>query len=83
MNKHIKKNWETFAKVAIPLDAPEFQLDQLRKSFYAGVCMMFGDINEKMEDPNTSDTEGGEFLKEINDEILEFLELYLVKKPTS
>lgn len=73
MKYHIKTNWDTFHRLAMPVDAPDIQVTEMRNAFYAGVAMIFAEIMDQLEKPELSNDEGGEFLAEIHAEVNEFI----------
>lgn len=73
MKYHIKTNWDTFNRLAMPKDAPEVQVREMRNAFYAGVAMIFAEIMDQLDNPNLTNDEGGEFMAEIHSEVNEFI----------
>lgn len=71
--KHISNQWDRFVMLAMPEDAPAIQIREMRNAFYAGVAMVFQEITQRLEDPGMSNEEGGQFLREIHDEINAFI----------
>ena len=70
---HIQTHWDTFMRLAMPKDAPEIQVTEMRNAFYAGIAMIFAEMVDKLEQPGVTDADGGKFLSEIHSEVNEFV----------
>jgi hypothetical protein len=55
-------------------DTSELQKKEMRMAFFSGAGMIFADLTEKLDKPDVSDEEGGQFMAEIQQEMLEFLQ---------
>jgi phosphoribosylaminoimidazole (AIR) synthetase len=71
---HIQNNWEDFFNRAMHKDTSELQKKEMRMAFFCGAGMIFADLTEKLDKPEVSDQEGGDFMAELQQEILEFLQ---------
>lgn len=71
MSDHIQKEWEAFRDKVLPDGAPEVQLREMRRAFFAGAISLRGVMFKVLEDtgdPNEV-TEGDlRVMEDINDE---------------
>ena len=77
---HIQTNWDTFMRLAMPPDAPEIQVREMRNAFYAGVCMIFAEMMDQLNNPKVTEEDGGKFLSEIHSEVNGFMAHKMVEK---
>jgi hypothetical protein len=66
-------------RLAMPADAPEIQVREMRNAFYAGVCMIFAEIMDQLDNPKLTEEDGGKFLSEIHSEVNEFMARKMVE----
>lgn len=72
--KHIYKEWLSFSKEALPMDAPKNQYDDMKIAFYAGSTVLFNLLMERAKDANVSPEEGKLLIAVLHQEIKEFLD---------
>lgn len=74
--KLIEAGWVGLRLAAIPLDAPAYQLEAMRESFFAGAQHLFAAIMEILEpgeDPTTADLSR---MQKIDGELREFIQVF-------
>lgn len=71
MKKTIKEFWISYYKNVIPKDAPDTQIKESRRAFYAGAAAMFQAINilAPEDEPTLEDIQ---HVDNLNKELLEF-----------
>jgi hypothetical protein len=75
----IEAGWLGMREMAIPPDAPEIQLEEMRMAFFAGAQHLFGSIMT-MLDPTDEPTPADEIrMEQIADELNRFVEGFKVK----
>lgn len=57
--KLVEKGWESFRLLVIPINAPDVQVDSMRKAFYCGAHHLFNGLLEIL-DPGDEPTEEDE-----------------------
>ncbi len=67
----IKQMWEGFARQVIPRDAPAIQVQEMRRSFYAGCHAMLNGCADITEEAGTEDTAAAE-LESLAAELMAF-----------
>lgn len=70
--KTIDELWQEYRKLAAPLGAPEREIEQHRKTFYAGAIAMFYAVTD-LGDDAISEDEAEAQLKHFNTEIAQHL----------
>lgn len=79
MGKPIQGGWESLRAAVVPGDAPEAQIQEMRKCFYAGAHHLFHYIMKVME-PGAEVTEKDlEVMSDIDIELREFSALLLLE----
>lgn len=74
--KRIEAEWQSYKTVVIPHDAPEVQICESKKAFYAGANSLFhliiNLVDPKTSEPTEKDLES---MDELNKELNDFLDL--------
>lgn len=71
MSKPMNDAWESYRDGVLPKDAPQVQVDECRKAFYAG-AFSHHCITTSIGDPGISEERGLEILTAIDAEIREY-----------
>jgi hypothetical protein len=78
--KLIEAGWISLRLVAIPADAPELQIEEMRNAFFAGAQHLFASILSVLdpgEEPTAADLQR---FDNINDELTRFIDDYKRRK---
>ena len=67
----VKEQWDSFRTLVIPTNAPEIQVTEMRRAFYAGVEAMLR-IQWEVGDDAVSEDAGVAILEGIHDECRRF-----------
>lgn len=70
--KHIQQIWNQYRLIAVHLDAPDDQITETRRAFYAGISMVPTYMSDKLSDEAEETLEDGQLMEEIADEIEAF-----------
>jgi hypothetical protein len=63
----LEKEWNKFKDIVIPEDAPDYQIKDMKQSFFAGIIVT-ANIMKK-----TNENEIAEMLDKLEDEVIEYL----------
>jgi hypothetical protein len=77
--KTIDELWQEYRKLAAPLGVPEREVEQHRKSFYAGAAAMFFAVTE-LGDDAISEADAKKQLVHFNREIAEHIAAVLAER---
>lgn len=77
--KTIDELWQEYRKLAAPLGAPEREVEQHRKSFYAGAVAMFFAVTE-LGDDAISEDDAELQLNNFNKEIAQYIASVIAAK---
>ncbi|MBZ0086495.1 MAG: hypothetical protein K8F33_00100 [Thermomonas sp.] len=69
----VQEQWDGFRKLVVPKDAPEVQVTEMRRAFYAGVEAMLR-IQWAIGDDAVSEDAGVAILEGVHDECRRFAE---------
>lgn len=72
--KYIKEDWDRYRMAVVPFGAKEYQVEQTKQAFFAGVSSLFSLMVGKLNDPNVTDDDGKKMVNEIREELKEFLD---------
>ncbi len=67
--KIIENHWQSFRERVIPADAPEVQIVESRRAFYAGAIIVFGEVNRVN---GMSEDAGCAHMSSLDDEIKQY-----------
>jgi len=67
----VQEQWESFSKLVVPKDAPEIQVTEMRRAFYAGVEAMLR-IQWAIGDAAVSEDGAMAILEGVHDECQRF-----------
>lgn len=78
--KRIEIAWLAFKEVVIPADAPDEQISDMKKAFYAGALSLFNtlvyNVDQASDEPTDKDMQ---MAQDIDDELEEFFAGIAVK----
>ncbi len=72
----IQEAWLDFKRKVIPEDAPNIQLQECRRAFYAGAQSSFS-VYVSIGDEVVSEDDGVKILEDLRDELAEFPKMIL------
>jgi len=75
----IEAGWVALRAMAVPKDAPQVQLDEMRQAFFAGAQHLFGSIMTIMEEGAEPTEKDLERVEQINEELSGFIEEFEAK----
>ena len=67
----VKQEWEDFKQKIIPAGAPEIQVQEMRRAFYAGALILLGLVATLSEEAESEES-GAEELDKLDKELKDF-----------
>lgn len=73
MTRRIRAAWDSFEVSVIPKEAGPTQRAEMRKAFYAGAALLYGEIFSNLSEGEGEATEADlELINGLRDELIEF-----------
>ena len=70
--KHVAAEWATYAEQIVPKGAPQVQVQETRRAFYAGAASVLFRINRLLEDDAEPTPADLQMMDDIEAELAEF-----------
>jgi hypothetical protein len=74
-NITVAAQWEEYRKKSIPRNAPQIQIQEMRRSFYMGAYMILMEMAQQLGNEEITEQEGAESLEEIKNECEQFIQM--------
>lgn len=72
----IEAGWLSLRLAAVPMDAPQTQIDEMRNAFFAGAQHLFSSIMLMMTEGDDVEDQDLSTLEKIQQELDEFIQVY-------
>jgi hypothetical protein len=70
--RYIEEQWNEFRRSVLSKDAPQIQIDEMRKAFFAGVVALFGHVLGNLSEGNDVKEQDLQMMASIHEELEEF-----------